>query len=155
MFDIRWANQCIDGHDKNRITGKFVRVGQNIIQINHHRSISIDEVILRLIKLWYAEVGIKDYLSKSKLIKWRIKYSQFNFFTSVWINSIFQVRDVYSSFPKKSEPFYVNNYWFGIDFPSGVIGHFTQLVWHSTFNIGCGFVQTKSKQENRWKSVSI
>ena len=78
MFDIRWANQCIDGHDKNRITGKFVRVGQNIIQINHHRSISIDEVILRLIKLWYAEVEIKDYLSKSKLIKLSILSSNFS-----------------------------------------------------------------------------
>ena len=65
------------------------------------------------------------------------------------------MRDIYSSFPKDFKPFDDNEYWFGIDYPSGVIGHFTQLVWHSTFNVGCGFVQTKTNQENRWKSVSI
>ena len=68
LSDFRWANQCIDGHDIQRSTGKFFHVGQNIIQINHHMSISIEAVILRLIKLWYAEVGMKAYISKRKSI---------------------------------------------------------------------------------------
>ena len=38
--------------------------------------------------------------------------------------------------------------WFGLDAPTGIIGHFTQIVWHSTFNIGCGFVQTEDPEED-------
>ena len=48
--------------------------------------------------------------------------------------------------------------WFGLDAPTGIIGHFTQIVWHSTFNIGCGFIQTQDPDEgheDRRTSVSL
>ena len=38
--------------------------------------------------------------------------------------------------------------WFGLDAPTGIIGHFTQIVWHSTFNIGCGFIQMQDPEED-------
>ena len=37
---------------------------------------------------------------------------------------------------------------------TGMIGHFTQLVWHDTYQVGCGFMQTKESQKDRIKSVS-
>ena len=40
---------------------------------------------------------------------------------------------------------------------TGMIGHFTQLVWHDTYKVGCGFMQTKAPtklQKDRIKSVS-
>ena len=37
---------------------------------------------------------------------------------------------------------------------TGMIGHFTQLVWHDTYKVGCGFMQTKESQKDRIKSVS-
>ena len=37
---------------------------------------------------------------------------------------------------------------------TGMIGHFTQLVWHDTYQVGCGFMQTKEPEKDRIKSVS-
>ena len=56
MFIFGWANQCIEGHDSERSIGDFVHVGQNVGQINHHMSTSIEAVTKTLIELWYAEV---------------------------------------------------------------------------------------------------
>ena len=66
----------------------------------------------------------------------------------------FKVRDVYPSFPKDFKSFVKYGNWFGLDFPTGIIGHFTQLVWHSTYNVGCGFVQTKDPKNADW-TISV
>ena len=59
LSDFRWANQCIEGHDNECAIGKFIHVGQNVGQINSHKSTSIEAITDHLIDFWYAEVGFE------------------------------------------------------------------------------------------------
>ena len=54
---FRWANQCLDHHDKNRSTDKFSYVGQNKASSKYDRySKTMKQITEQLIGYWYAEV---------------------------------------------------------------------------------------------------
>lgn len=101
MIAQRWANQCPQNHDENRMSPDFDHdPGQNMANIwtSHQEEVDLQQRI----EDWYSEIV---------------------------------------HFPSQ------NVGSFSQDGATGVIGHYTQLVWAETEFIGCGLINYRDQNQ--------
>jgi len=126
----RWTDQCPDGHDKNRAIAQFPHgAGQNFYE---------------------GWAWTKGGAPSKKLTQKEIDKA-----INLWYGEVKNFVhykcpiDKFSSKCVQGKKSVVKKGW------PAEIGHFTQLIWADTKDVGCGWIRFKNKMHNRMWDATI